>query len=79
MFVKVFFPGEPGAGTAFAVAMRAHPRRLGAAMLLVDFALMAEEAAGVGEALDLLAAELVADVRAGVLVLVFPTRWQISM
>ena len=48
-------------------------------MLLVDFTLMTEEATGIGEALDFLAAVFVTDVRAGVLVFVFPNRWQISM
>lgn len=79
MFIEVFLPGEPGSGAAFAVAVRAHTGRLGAAMLLVDFAFMAEEAAGVGEALEFFATEFATDVRAGVLVHVFSSVWQISM
>ena len=71
VFVEVLFAREARAGAAFAVAVGTHARRLGATVLLVNFALVAEQTAGVGEALDLLAAGLFTDVRAQVLVHVF--------
>ena len=71
MLREIFLSGKANTRAAFAVAIRAHAACFGAAVLAVDFALVAEEAAGVGEALDFFAAGFFADVRAVVLVHVF--------
>jgi len=68
MFVQIFLSAEADAGAAFAVLVRTHAAGFGAPMLLVDFALVAEETSGVGEAADVVAFGLFADVGAGVLV-----------
>jgi hypothetical protein len=72
---KILFPGEAGAGAAFAVAERTEERFLGAAVHLVDFALVAKESATVGEALKLLAAFDVALVGTIMLVHVFTVKF----
>lgn len=74
MLIEILLSGEPSASAAFAIAMRTHARRFGATVLAMDFPLMPEEATRVCEALDFLAALLVADVRPIVLVHVFPGR-----
>jgi len=72
MLIQVLLAREARPRTALAIAMRTHARGFRAAVLLVDLALVAKQAAGVGEALDFLAARLGTDVRAGVFVHVFP-------
>ena len=74
MLIQIFFPGKPDAGAAFAVFVRTHAAGFGAAVLAVDFALVAEETAGVGEAADVVAFGFFADVGAVVLVHVFSGR-----
>jgi hypothetical protein len=71
MLIKILFSGESCTGRAFTVAMRTHFRGFGASMLIMDFALVAEETTGVGEALDFVAAGFEADVGAGVFIHVF--------
>lgn len=51
---KVLLSGETGARTAFAVGVRAVERLLGAAVHLVHFAFVSQQATRVGEALELL-------------------------
>lgn len=71
MLGQVFFPGEASAAAPFAVGVRAHVAGFGAAMLPVDFPLVTEQAAGVGEAEDFLAAWFFADVWPSMFVSVF--------
>lgn len=75
MFVQIFFAGEADAGATFAVLVGTHAGGFGSAVLAVDFALVAEEAPGVGEAADVVAFGLFADVGAVVFVHVFSMRF----
>jgi hypothetical protein len=68
---KILFPREAGAGTALAVVEGTEEGFLGAAVHLVDFALVSQQSATVGEALELLAAFDVALVGTVMLVHVF--------
>jgi len=68
VLVQVFFAAEANTGAAFAVLVRTHAADFRAAVLPVDFALVAEETARIGEAADVVAFWFVADVGAGVLV-----------
>jgi hypothetical protein len=68
---KVFLACKPVAGTAVAIGVGAHQGLLGVVVLLVHFALVAQETARVGEALNLIATGFVAFVRAIVFVHVF--------
>ena len=71
MLSKILLPRKASSSAPLAITMWTHAGRFWTAVLLVDFALVAEEAARVGEALDLFAAGFLTDVRAGVLVVVF--------
>jgi hypothetical protein len=68
---EVFFAREAGSGAALAVWEGAEERFLCAAVQFVDFTLVAQESAAVGEALQLLTALDIALVRSVVLVHVF--------
>lgn len=68
MLVQVFFPAEADTSAAFAVLVWTHAADLRAAVLPVDFTLVAEETARVGEATDVVTFRFLADVGAGVLV-----------
>lgn len=68
MLVQVLQPREPLPEVALAAGMRAVQEVLGAAVLVVDLALMAQQAAGVRKTGELLAALPLAVVRAVVLI-----------
>ena len=71
MLVEVLLARETLARTTLAILKGTHVACLGPTVLLVDFALVAQEAARVSEALDLVAARLLADIGTVVLVHVF--------
>lgn len=75
MLLEIFLPREPPAGAALASRIGAHAGGFGPAVLVVDLALVAGQAAGVGEAADGFAAGLVTDVGAVVFVHVFSVGW----
>jgi hypothetical protein len=68
---KVLLASKPVAGAAVAIGIWAHQGLLCVIVLLVHFALVAQETARVGEALDLVAARFVTFVRAVMFVHVF--------
>lgn len=68
MLRQILLSGKANARAALTVAEGAHAARFWAAVLAVDFTLVPEEAARVGEALDFFAAGFFADVGAGVFV-----------
>ena len=70
MLHQILTAGEARASAALAVLVRAHAAGFGAAVLVVDLALVAVEAAGIGEA-AVLAARLFAGVGSSMLVHVF--------
>jgi hypothetical protein len=71
MFSEVFLARETMAGAAVAVGVRAHKCLLGIGVFLVDFALVAQETARVGETLNLVAVRLIALVGAIMFIHVF--------
>ena len=75
MLRQILLSRKANACAAFAVSVRAHTASFWAAMLAVNFTLMAEEAAGVGEALDFFAAWLCTDVGTVMLVHVFAVEY----
>ena len=71
MLAQIFLTREPIASAAIAVCVWTHQRLLGIGVFLVNFALVAEKATGVGEALHLITTWLVAFIRAIMLIHVF--------
>jgi hypothetical protein len=68
---KIFLARKSLAGAAVAIGIGTHHGLLGLVVLLVDFALVAQEAARVGKALNLFAIRFVALVRPIVFIHVF--------
>lgn len=75
VLLEVFLSREPPSSASLAGRIGAHAGGFGPAVLVVDLALVAGQAAGVGEAADGFAAGLVADVGAVVFVHVFSVGW----
>jgi hypothetical protein len=71
MLSEVLLAREPITGAAVAIAVRAHKCLLGISVLLVDFTLVAQETARVGEALDFVAVGFIALVGAVMFIHVF--------
>lgn len=74
MLGKVFFARKTNTSATLAVGVRALAQGFGATVLAMDFALVAEQTAWISEALDFLAARLIADIRAIMLIHVFTER-----
>ena len=68
MLVQIFLSGEADPSASLAVLVRTHASSFGTTMLTMDFSLVAEKPARVGEATDVVAFGFIADVRPGVLV-----------
>jgi len=71
MLSEVLLARETIAGAAVAIGVRAHECLLGIGVFLVDFALVAQETARVGETLDLVAVRFIAFVGAIMFIHVF--------